>query len=94
MFRVTQKINNDVILNRVLNEFHNEFILNGRLNEARLQDRVGISEQQYGFMPGKGTIDAMFALRMLMEKCREGQRELHCIFMDLEKAHNRDSRKE
>ena len=25
-------------------------------------------------MPGKGTTDAMFALRMLMEKYREGQR--------------------
>ena len=40
-------------------------------------------------MPGKGTTDAMFALRMLMEKYREGQRELHCVFMNLEKAYNR-----
>ena len=29
-------------------------------------------------MPGKGITDAMFSLRMLMEKYREGQRELHC----------------
>ena len=27
----------------------------------------------------------MFALRILIEKCREGQRLLHCIFLDLEK---------
>ena len=54
-----------------------------RIIEARLRDRVEISKQQYGFMPGKGTTDAMFALRMLMEKYREGQRELHCVFMDL-----------
>ena len=40
-------------------------------------------------MPGKGTTDAMFALRMLMEKCREGQRELHCVFVDLEKTYDR-----
>ena len=40
-------------------------------------------------MPGKGTTDAMFALRMLIEKYREGQRELHCVFVDLEKAYNR-----
>ena len=40
-------------------------------------------------MPGKGTIDAMFALRMLMEKYREGQRELHCVFVDLQKAYDR-----
>ena len=54
-----------------------------RIIEARLRDRVEISKQQYGFMPGKGTTDAMFALRMLMEKYREGQRELHCVFVDL-----------
>ena len=45
-------------------------------------------------MPGKGTTDAMFALRMLMEKCREGQRELHCVFVDLEKAYDRVLREE
>ena len=36
----------------------------------------------------------MFALRMLMEKYREGQRDLCCVFMDLEKAHNRVPREE
>ena len=56
-----------------------------RIIEARLRDSVEISKQQYGFMPEKGTTDAMFALRMLMEKYREGQRELHCVLVDLEK---------
>ena len=37
----------------------------------------------------KGTTDAMFVLRMLMEKYREGQRELYCVFVDLEKAYDR-----
>uniref|UniRef100_A0A8C4TH04 Tripartite motif-containing protein 16-like n=1 Tax=Erpetoichthys calabaricus TaxID=27687 RepID=A0A8C4TH04_ERPCA len=50
---------------------------------------VMISEQQYGFMPRKSTRDAMFALRMLMEKFREGQKELHCVFVDLKKAYDR-----
>ena len=45
-------------------------------------------------MPGKGSTDAMFALRMLMEKYREGQRELHCVFVDLQKACKRVPREE
>ena len=65
-----------------------------RIIEARLRDSVEISKKQYGFMPGKGTTDAMFALRMLMEKYREGQRELHCVFVDLEKVYDRVSQEE
>ena len=53
-----------------------------------------ISKQQYGFIPGKGTTDGMFALRMLMEKYRKGQRQLHCVFVDLEKACDRVSPEE
>ena len=60
-----------------------------RIIEASLRYRVKISKQQYGFMPGKETTDAMFALRMFMEKYSEGQKELHCVFVDLEKAYDR-----
>ena len=65
-----------------------------RVVEARLRREVTISVQQYGFMPRKGTTDAMFALRVLMEKYREGQKELHCIFVDLEKAYDKVPREE
>ena len=65
-----------------------------RIIEARLRDSVEISKQQYGFMPGKGTTDTIFALRMFMEKYREGQRELYCAFVDLEKACDRFPREE
>ena len=64
------------------------------VGEAGLRDRVEISKQQHGFMSEKETTDAMFLLRMLMEKYREGQRELHCVFLKLEKAYNRAPREE
>ena len=54
-----------------------------KIIEARLMNRVEISKQQYGFMPRKGTTDAMFALRMLIEKYMKRQRELYCVFVDL-----------
>ena len=57
-----------------------------RVVERRLRSELTFSEQQYGFMPGKSTTDALFALRVLMEKYREGQKELHCVFVDLEKS--------
>ncbi|KAK3558009.1 hypothetical protein QTP86_005829 [Hemibagrus guttatus] len=65
-----------------------------RVVEARLRKVIEICEQQYGFMPRKSTTDAIFALRILMEKYRDGQRELHCVFVDLEKVYDRVPREE
>ncbi|KAK3506188.1 hypothetical protein QTP70_009687 [Hemibagrus guttatus] len=65
-----------------------------RVVEARLRKVVEIFEQQFGFMPRKSTTDAIFALRILMEKYRDGQRELHCLFVDLEKSYDRVPREE
>ena len=45
-------------------------------------------------MPGRSTTDAIFCLRMLLEKWTEGQKAVHCAFIDLEKAYDRVSREE
>ena len=37
-------------------------------------------------MPGRGTTDAIFAARQVMAKHRKVQKELHMVFVDLEKA--------
>ena len=52
-----------------------------RIMENHLRNVVDISERQLGFMKGKSTTDAIFALRQLQEKYREGQQELYCVFL-------------
>ena len=47
---------------------------------------MSISETQFGFLKGKSTTDAIFSLRQLQERYREGQQDLHCVFIDLEKS--------
>nr|XP_034840839.1 uncharacterized protein LOC117996811 [Maniola hyperantus] len=48
-----------------------------------------VTQNQFGFMPGRGTTDAIFALRQLCEKYRGARRNLHMVFIDLEKAYDR-----
>ena len=60
-----------------------------RILERRLRRMVEISSDQFGFMAGRSTTDAIFALRILLEKYREKQRDLHMVFIDLEKAYDR-----
>ena len=42
----------------------------------------------------KESTDAIFCLRMLLEKWTEGQKAVHCTFIDLEKAYDRVPREE
>ena len=57
--------------------------------DKRLSEETSIGEEQFGFMPGRGTTDAIFAARQVIEKRREMQKELHMVFIDLEKAYDR-----
>ena len=48
---------------------------------------VNIIKRRYAFKPGKSAIQPLFCLRMLQEKHREFGKELHVVFVDLEKAY-------
>ena len=43
-------------------------------------------EAQCGFNAGRSTIDMIFSLRQLQEKCREQRKPLYIAFVDLSKA--------
>ncbi len=62
--------------------------------DQRLRYIIKISDHQFGFMLGRSTTDAIYALRQLIEKFCEGQQSLHCVFIDLEKAFDRVPREE
>ncbi|XP_071739679.1 uncharacterized protein [Rutidosis leptorrhynchoides] len=52
-----------------------------------------ICENQFGFMPGHSSIEAIHILRSVMEKYREKQKGLEMVFLDLEKAYDSVPRK-
>ena len=48
-----------------------------------------ISEEQYGYIKGKGTRNAIFILRILIERVLELNKKLYICFVDFEKAFDR-----
>ena len=54
-----------------------------RVIEMRLRRVTKVAENQFGFMPGRSTMEAIHITRSLMEKYRERQKVLHCAFLDL-----------
>ena len=60
-----------------------------RVIEKKIREKVKIDDMQFGFMTGKGTMDAIFVARQLQEKFLENKKELYFAFVDLEKAFDR-----
>ena len=63
-----------------------------RVIEYRLRQNIKISENQFEFMSGRSTIGAIHLLHQLIERFRDGKRNLHMVFIDLEKAYDKVSR--
>ncbi|GJS56424.1 retrovirus-related pol polyprotein LINE-1 [Tanacetum coccineum] len=59
-----------------------------RVIERRVRRETEVSENQFGFMPGRSSMEAIHIIRTLMEKYRERQKDLHLAFLDLEKAYD------
>ena len=64
-----------------------------RVIEKIIRERISIDDMQFGFMPGRGTTDAIFILRQLQEKHLVKNKKLYFAFVDLEKAFDRVPRK-
>ena len=55
-------------------------------NRIRQKIDSCVSKEQYGFRKGKGTANAIFALRMIIERTIEMQKDMYMCFVDFEKA--------
>jgi Reverse transcriptase (RNA-dependent DNA polymerase) len=62
-----------------------------RVTEHRLRELTINFKNQFSFMVGKSTMEAIFLIRQLMERYQK-QKDLHMIFIDLEKAHDKISK--
>ena len=64
-----------------------------RVLDSFIREMVDIDTMQFGFVPGRGTTDAIFIIRQLQEKYIAANKPLYFAFVDLEKAFDRVPRK-
>ena len=64
-----------------------------RIVDGLIRQVVSIDNSQFGFVPGRGTPDAIFMVRQLQEKYLAVNKRLYIAFVDLEKAFGRVPRK-
>ena len=60
-----------------------------RIVDGLIRQVVSIDDSQFGFVPGRGTKDAIFVVRQLQEKYLAVNKRLYMAFVDLEKAFDR-----
>ena len=57
-----------------------------RIVDGLIRQVVSIDDSQFGFVPGRGTTDAILLVRQLLEKYQAVYKRLYMAFIDLEKA--------
>ena len=57
-----------------------------RVIEHRLRKHAKIEENQFGFMLGRSILETIHILRRLIERFIVAKKDLHMVFIDLEKA--------
>jgi Reverse transcriptase (RNA-dependent DNA polymerase) len=60
-----------------------------RLIEYRLRKLTDVSKNQFSFMSERSTMETIFLIRQPMKKYREQKKDLHLIFINLEKAYDK-----
>ena len=64
-----------------------------RIVDDLIRQVVSIDDSKFDFVPGRGTIDAIFVVRQLPKKYLPANKRLYMAFVDLEKAFDRVPRK-
>ena len=78
---------------RVVKFFEHGMKVVKRLLKKRLKTLVKVDQMQFGFMPERSTVNAIFILRRVQKSYLEKNGKLFICFVDLEKAFDRVPKK-